>query len=148
MYAREIMTSHPVAITPDESVAKAAAVMRDLNVGILPVVNDRMRMRLEGLITDRDIVIRCVAQGHDPECHVREHMTTGPLHTVRPDAEVDDVIDLMSESRVRRIPVTEDGERLVGLITQTDIGLRLGPIRPYKVEQLIERISQHGYVRH
>src|SRR5512134_1154594 len=137
MQAREIMTSHPVTITPDESIAKAAAVMRDLDVGILPVVTDRTRMRLEGLITDRDIVIRCAAQGHEPICHVREHMTTGPLHTVHPDAEVDDVIDLMSESRVRRIPVTEDGGRLVGLITQTDIGLRLGPIRPYKVEQLI-----------
>jgi CBS-domain-containing membrane protein len=60
---------------------------------------------------------------------------------------VDEVIELMSECRVRRIPVTEDNGRLVGLITQTDIGLRLGPIRPYKVEQLIERISQHGYAR-
>jgi CBS domain-containing protein len=53
----------------------------------------------------------------------------------------------MSEKSVRRIPVTDESGRLLGLITQTDIGLRLGPIRPYKVEQLIERISQHGYAR-
>jgi CBS domain-containing protein len=147
MRARDIMTGNPVVVTPDESIALAAALMRDLDVGFLPVVNNRMRMRLEGVITDRDMVIRCASQGHAPVCRIREHMTADGLHTVRPDADIDEVIELMGSAHVRRIPVIEPEGRMVGIITQTDIARRLGPIDPSKVEELVERLSEHSYAR-
>jgi len=142
MLARQIMSSNPAAVTPDEPIHHAASIMRDRDVGIVPVVKDRSSMRLEGLITDRDIVIRCVALQHDPSCAVRDHMTTDHLDTVHPDADIDDVIALMEWDRVRRILVVAEDNRVVGVIAQADLALKLGPREPLQVEEVIQRVSE------
>ncbi|HEX6534597.1 MAG TPA: CBS domain-containing protein [Gemmatimonadaceae bacterium] len=142
MRASDIMTPNPRAVTPGDTTRTAAGVMRDLDVGAVPVVADLASMRLEGVLTDRDIAVRCVAAGHHDRCRVEEHMTSGPLATVHPDDDVADVLALMERERVRRVPVVTDGTRLTGIIAQADIAMRLGPNEPRVVEQLLERVSE------
>lgn len=134
------MSSRPSVVTGDEPVAAAARTMRDRNVGMVPVVDDRAHLHLRGLITDRDIVVRCVAEHHPGECRVEDHMTTARLRTVTADADVSEVVSRMMEDQVRRILVTEGG-RLIGVIAQADLALKAGPLEPLRVEEALERIS-------
>jgi CBS domain-containing protein len=142
MKARDIMTPAPAVVTPDAPIVRAAEIMRDLEVGIVPVVDDVSRMRLEGVLTDRDIAVRCVAQRHDAKCLVRDHMTARNIDTVTPDADVTEVIAKMEQDRVRRIPVVDEAKRLVGIIAQADLAVKLGPKEPLEVEHMLERVSE------
>src|SRR5674476_1468190 len=87
MRARDLMTSDPLVVTPTDHVSRAAEIMRATRVGCVPVVQSSESPVLLGLITDRDIAVRCVAKGHDSKCDVKAHMTAGPLQTVGPDAD-------------------------------------------------------------
>ena len=140
MRARDVMTPNPDVVTPDEPVTRAAELMRDRNVGIVPVVEDRSTMKLRGVITDRDIAIRHVASGHDNRCRVGDEVSKDRLATVRPDADVKDVMEVMKREQVRRVPVVESDNRLVGIIAQADIAER-GPSEK-EVGKVVERISQ------
>lgn len=148
MQARDIMTAEPVFVTPDEPIARAAALMREHDVGIVPVVHDHADRRLEGVITDRDITIRCVAERHDGACRVRDHMTVDRLDTVRPDADLSDVLARMERDQVRRIPVVDERQRLLGIVAQADVATRYGAAHPREVEALLERISAPALARH
>ncbi|MGQ0813439.1 MAG: CBS domain-containing protein [Gemmatimonadota bacterium] len=136
--ARDIMTANPRVVTPDDSISRAAEIMRDSDVGVVPVVEDQGSMRLAGVVTDRDIAVRVVADGRGSDCRTREVMSSG-LATVRPDDDVDQVLDLMKREQVRRIPVV-DGERLVGIIAQADVATDLGDDR--KTGDVVEKISE------
>jgi CBS domain-containing protein len=94
------------------------------------------------VITDRDIVIRCVAEGHAPTCVVRDHMTADRVGTVRPDDDVRDVVAKMEHDQIRRIPVVSDGFRLTGVIAQADVALKMGPKEPLLVTDLVEKVSE------
>lgn len=148
MQARDIMTPDPSVVTPQDPIARAAEVMRERNVGMVPVVDDPSNMRLEGVVTDRDIAVRCVAAGHDGSCPVRDHMSTDDLDVVRADADISEVIDKMETDQVRRIPVVADGSRLVGIIAQADLAVKLGPKDPTLVEEVLERISEPARGEH
>jgi CBS domain-containing protein len=137
MKARDIMTANPRTVTPDDSIARAAEIMRDTDVGIVPVIEDSGTMRLAGVVTDRDIAVRIVAEGRDSNVNVREIMSSG-LATVRPDDDIDRVTQLMKTEQVRRIPVCE-GDRLVGIIAQADVA-REG--RDRKTGDVVEKISR------
>ena len=128
------MTAHPSVITPDEPVSRAAAVMRDRRVGMLPVIDNLSDRHLQGVLTDRDIVVRCVATGHGLDVAVREHMTARHLTTVRLDDEVGDVAHKMRRDHVRRIPVLSDDDRVVGVVAVVDLATRLRPADPALVE--------------
>mgnify|MGYP001550965382 CR=1 FL=1 len=141
MKARDIMTSNPSVITQREPVSRAAEIMRDLDVGIVPVVDDPSSMRLLGVITDRDIAVRCVAKKHGSSCTVGDHMTSAHLDTVRPDDDISAVITLMEREQVRRIPVVSDDNRLTGVIAQADLATKVGPNDPQKVEEVLQRVS-------
>jgi CBS domain-containing protein len=140
MKARDLMTKDPQVVTVNQRVSDAARIMRDQGVGCVPVVDATSTMRVKGVITDRDIAVRCAAERHVDDCPVIEHMTAGPLDTVGPDSDVEDVMELMELDRVRRILVTE-GDRLIGIIAQADLALKEGPLEPLKVEQVLERVS-------
>ncbi len=145
MKARDVMTSNPDVLTPDEPVTRAAQLMRDRNVGIVPVVEDKSSMKLRGVITDRDIAIRHVAEGHGNSCRVADEVSRQPLATVQPDADVKDVMNVMKREQVRRVPVVEGDNRLVGIIAQADIAER-GPSEK-EVGKVVEKISQGGKKR-
>lgn len=141
MNVSQIMTVNPSCVLPDDSLAVAARIMRALGVGIVPVIDNRRTRRLIGLVTDRDIAIRCVAEGHEASCSVSEHMTSAPLHTVTVDAGVSEAMALMEWHQVRRIPVVAASGRLCGIITQSDVARAVGPGRPVEVERMLARIS-------
>jgi CBS domain-containing protein len=137
--ASDIMTSNPEVVLPIESVVQAAEIMRDCEVGFVPVVSDRESMHLLGVITDRDIAVRHVAERHTRDCSVQEHMTAEGLATATPDMDVSDVYDLMEQQQVRRIPVTENG-RIVGVIAQADVAMK--ETQSDEVARVVERISE------
>jgi CBS domain-containing protein len=141
MNARDIMTAEPFCVTPTDTVRRAADVMRELDVGAVPVVDDILNPVIRGIITDRDITVRCVAEGHAPTCLVRDHMTAAPLQVVRPEADVAEVIQTMEEAQVRRVPVVKADGTLAGIIAQADVATKLGPKYPGTIEELLERIS-------
>ena len=120
MKARDIMTSNPEVITPDDSLQQAARLMRDGGFGAVPVVDDENTREVIGIITDRDIAIRHVAEGHDGSCRVSDHMTKD-VEVVRADSDLEDVEDIMSDEQVRRVPVVDENDRLIGMIAQADL---------------------------
>jgi CBS domain-containing protein len=139
------MSTQLYVATWDEPVSVAAALMRDKEVGIIPLVNDRSSMRLVGVITDRDLAVRCVARRHDGSCTISDHMTWSDLVTAHPDEDPADIMERMEHAKIRRVPVVEDG-RLVGIIAQADIATKLGRSDPAGVEQLVERISRAAVI--
>ena len=141
MKARELMTASPEAVTPSDLVQKAAEIMRDRDVGFVPIVDDRKSMKLAGVITDRDITVRHVAAGHPRECKVNEHMTNAGIETVGPEAELEQVLEIMQRAQVRRVPVVEADGRLVGVIAQADIAVDGGGTAE-EVAETVERISE------
>jgi CBS domain-containing protein len=142
MKAKDIMTRKPKSVTPETSVREAARLMKEEDVGVLPVVDRDGSDHLVGIVTDRDIAIRHVAEGHDSSsCPVREAMTSS-VRTVREDDEVDAVMDLMGREQVRRIPVVDERGGLVGIVAQADIVREARDDK--KAERTIEKISDPG----
>ena len=143
MQAREIMSKDPRTVTPDLTVREAAQLMKSEDVGVLPVVEaEGGDKRLVGMVTDRDIAIRVVAEGRTgDEARVRDIMSGNPK-TVRENDNVDDVLELMGREQVRRIPVVDDRGTVVGIIAQADIAREAHD--ETKVEDTIEQISQPG----
>ncbi len=123
MKARDVMTSDPECVTPESSLQQAARLMRDGGFGAVPVVRDTTNREVIGIITDRDIAIRHVAEGHTSSCAVRDHMTSD-IQLVRPDDDLDDVEDLMADEQIRRVPVVDENDSLIGMIAQADVARR------------------------
>lgn len=147
MKARDIMASNPEALVPEDTASHAARIMRKMDIGALPVVEDRTGMRLVGILTDRDLTIRHVAEHHTADCEVRHHMTErgepSEFATARPEDTIEYVMELMTKHQVRRIPVVaEDDERLVGVVALADIAREVGPREPGEVVHVLEQISE------
>ncbi|WP_030059474.1 CBS domain-containing protein [Streptomyces novaecaesareae] len=117
--ARDIMHTGAQCIGAHQTLAEAAKMMRDKNVGALPICGDDQK--LKGIITDRDIVLRCVAEGKDPAAMTAMELS-GHLHCVRADDSMEMVLRKMEQHQIRRIPVI-DGERLVGMISEADLAM-------------------------
>jgi CBS domain-containing protein len=111
------MTTKPRSIGTTDSVVEAARVMRDEHVGSLPVVEDG---RLTGMITDRDIAIRIVAEGADPQSVKVGDIASRRVVTAEPDQDLDEARRLMAQHQVRRLPIVE-GDELVGILAQADV---------------------------
>ncbi|HSJ25546.1 MAG TPA: CBS domain-containing protein [Longimicrobiales bacterium] len=141
MKARELMSSDLECVTRQDSLSRAAQIMKQADIGAVPVVEDQNSMRLVGVITDRDIAVRHVAGDNADDCTVGDHMTDGRLFTCSPDDEVDQVLRTMKSQQVRRVPVVE-GERLVGIIAQADIATDLSD--DSRTGEVVERISEPG----
>jgi CBS domain-containing protein len=132
---KEVMTRDVRACEPNATVAEAAKVMAQEDVGPVPIVEDG---RLVGIVTDRDIVVRVVAEGRDPNATTVREIASTELVTVSPDDDLDDALNLLAERQVRRLPVVE-GDRLVGIVAQADIA-RLG--KDKKTGEVVEEISR------
>jgi len=117
---RNMMTSNVRTCRPDSSVAEAARIMADLNVGFVPIVD--AHEHVTGVITDRDIVLRCVAHGHGADGRVSTYMTE-PVVTCTAQTDAHEAADLMARSQIRRLCVVE-GKRLVGVVALGDLAVR------------------------
>ena len=124
MNIRDVMTPNPSCVTPEDSIQNAARIMRDMDTGAVPVVENG---RPVGIVTDRDIVVRGVAEDGQLNRPVRE-IVTGSIVCASPDMSTREAADLMSEHQVRRLPVVEN-ERLVGIVSIGDLAVKEGKDR-------------------
>ena len=137
MQLREIMTSDVQLTNPAMKLKDAAALMRDGDFGLLPVGEDD---RLVGTITDRDITVRAVAEGKDPNtATVREAMSEGIRYCFE-DQDVDEAAELMSEEQIRRLPVLNRDKRLVGIVALADLATTMEAAEP--AGQALEGVSE------
>ncbi|MBK0377431.1 MULTISPECIES: CBS domain-containing protein [Streptomyces] len=122
--AKDIMHSGARWIPAHETLDRAAQLMREHNVGALPVSADGDSDRMVGIITDRDIVVGCVAKGHDPAKVTAGDLAQGTPRWIEADADVDAVLEEMQTHRIRRLPVVEN-KKLVGMISEADLAQHL-----------------------
>ncbi|MDW5611354.1 MULTISPECIES: CBS domain-containing protein [Mycolicibacterium] len=132
--AREIMHTGVTCVGEHETLAEAARRMAELGIGALPVCGDDDR--LHGMVTDRDIVIKCIAAGHDPAAVTVGELAQGSVYHVDADADAQQMLTLMEEHQVRRLPVIDD-HRLVGIVSEADVARHLPE---YAVAQFVKAI--------
>jgi CBS domain-containing protein len=147
MRVQEIMTTNPAWVTPDTPVRDAARLMKDQDVGLLPVVDRDESKHLLGVITDRDIAVRYVADSDISMSKSVRDVMTHDVTTCQPDNDVDDAMDLMGKEQVRRIPIVDERGSLVGVVAQADIMLQAKDGKAAK--KTVEKISKpHGKHAH
>lgn len=134
--ARDVMSENPTTIGEADSLIDAARLMRELDVGALPICGEDGR--LKGILTDRDIVVRCLANGDDPAQTAAGALADGKPVTIDADADIRDALTLMEIHQVRRLPVIAD-QQLVGIIAQADIALSLSAT---ETGETVEAISE------
>ena len=141
MQAREIMTDNPTCCTPDDTVQDAARKMMDADCGCLPVVSDLETRELIGVVTDRDLACRCLGEGKGADTRVHEVMSADPS-CCTPEADLDEVAQIMSERQVRRVPVIDDQGCCVGMIAQADLARADRGVSDRQVGRTVEQISE------
>jgi CBS domain-containing protein len=117
----DVMTRHPRAVEAHTSVREAARLMEGDDVGSLPVVEMQDSARLIGVLTDRDIALRVVAAGRDPETTAVSEVASREVLTITPDDDLDDALEKMARAQVRRLPVVIGDGELVGILSQADL---------------------------
>jgi len=132
----EVMTDSPRAVTPETSVSEAAQLMKSDDIGSLPILDGD---QLAGMVTDRDIVIRAVAEGKDPRGMPVREVASRELVTVHADEDLSSALQLMASQQVRRLPVVDDDGRLVGVLAQADVALEA---KEKAVGEMVEDISR------
>lgn len=120
MKARDIMHRDATCIPATETIDRAAQMMRNMDVGALPICNND---RLIGMLTDRDIVVRCIAEGHDPSKVTAGDLAQGTPRWVSADTDVSEVLEMMEQAKIKRLPVIDmqNNKKLVGMICESDL---------------------------
>ena len=133
---KDVMTSNPCTIDADKSVAYAAKMMKEEDVGLAPIVEGD---KLIGMLTDRDIAIRVVAEGRNPDQVTVREVASKQVVTIDPQQDLDEALRIMAKHQVRRLPVVEEDGRLVGVVAQADVA-REGD--DTQTGELVQEISQ------
>jgi CBS domain-containing protein len=142
MKVKDLMTKKPAVAMPDMELSKVARLMADHNVGSIPVVENKDNLRVIGMVTDRDIATRAVAEGKNPlQMHASDIMST-PVITVQEDDDVQDVAKLMQKNLVRRVPVVDQQGSVRGMVAQADIALKTSDQTTADVVQEISKPTQ------
>lgn len=139
MKVSEIMTANPACCTPDSNLQEVAKMMLDNDCGAIPVCEDGNHKRPIGVITDRDITIRTVANGDNPLTMTAKSVMTKNVVTVTPETSVEDCLNLMEENQVRRIPVVDENGECCGMVAQADIATNASA---HETAEVVEKISQ------
>lgn len=141
----EVMTREPACCEPGDSITKVASIMKREDVGSVPVVDSREDKKLIGMVTDRDLVVRVLAEGTAVErATVRDAMTSHPVSCVEGD-DVRKAVEAMADRQVRRMPIVDEQGRLTGIIAQADVATRVN--RDETTGELVEAISEPGLTR-
>ncbi len=139
MKIRELMTPDPVCCTPEDSAQKVAKILRDQDIGSVPVVMDQSSRKLVGMITDRDLCCSIVAEGLDPaNTKIDRLFSLNPV-TCREGENINNCEQLMQEHQIRRIPIVDGEERCIGIVTQADLALKENA---EKVSKTVAEISK------
>ena len=135
---REVMTPDPQCVSERDSIIEAARIMQDADTGIVPVVDDSRK--IIGMVTDRDIVVRLIAEGKDVQkARVNEVMTKS-VRKVDEDSPISEVVELMSNAQIRRVPVVNNRDEIVGIVSMADLANSTTPTG--KVGKAMEQISE------
>ena len=143
MRIKDIMTPDPACCTPDTTAREAAGLMRERDCGAIPVVETRESRRPIGIVTDRDLAVRGLAEGHGPDTPVRELMSERP-HAALADDEVETVRQVMMQQKVRRVPVTDAGGAIIGIVAQADLARHDEAVSDRELGKVVEAISEPG----
>ena len=135
--ARDVMTPDPACCSPGTTLDEVAKLMAQADCGEIPVIDPTDR--IVGVVTDRDIVCRVVAAGKNPMAYTAETCMTGPVVTVRADAPLADVVATMEKNQIRRVPVVDDRDSCVGIISQADVSWSGGTA---EVAKLVRDVSR------
>lgn len=136
----DVMTKNPVCCQPGDMVEKVAQLMQSENVGSIPVIENEQSQKLVGIVTDRDLVLQIIARGRDVKATRVEDVMTRKVVTCRAEDDLQKALDLMGEHQLRRIPIVDDDNRVVGIIAQADVATRVH--LPEKTGEIVEEISQ------
>lgn len=136
-HVRDVMTRNPEAVSERDSIRDVARIMKDQDTGVVPVVDGK---RIIGLITDRDIVVRGIAEGRDVTTVKVNEIMTKSIRSVKEDTPLNEVLDLMSNAEIRRVPVVNGNDELVGIISLGDIAENTNADN--RVGKAVEDISQ------
>ena len=140
MTCSEIMTKNPECCVPSDSVMKAAQLMKSEDVGPIPIVADKEEKKLTGIVTDRDLAVKVVAEARDPKTTQIEEVMSEGLVTCRENDDVQSVLKLMEDNQLRRIPVVDRNDRLMGIIAQADVATRMASSRA--TAKVVEQVSR------
>ncbi len=136
----DVMTKNPSCCLPTDTVAKAAQWMRDEKVGSIPVIENEKTKKLIGIVTDRDLALEVIANGRDTKTtKVSDVMTQGVI-TCNVDDDVQKAVDAMADKQLRRIPVVDADQKIVGIISQADVATRID--EPQETAKMVKEISQ------
>ena len=142
MLAKDLMTRDPACCTPNQTLEEVARLMKEHDCGCIPVVDEEESRRLVGVVTDRDLACRAIAEGLGTATAVETVMTAEPV-CCSPDSEVAEIERLMSDRQVRRLPVEDGDGCCVGIIAQADLALAEDRgVSDREVGRVVERISQ------
>jgi CBS domain-containing protein len=136
----EVMTTNPVCCLPGEMAAKAAEKMKSENVGSIPVIESEQTRKLVGIVTDRDLALKVVAAGLDGKSTKVEAVMTRQVVTVHAQDDVQKALDAMAQHQLRRIPVVDSDNQILGIIAQADVATRVD--QPEKTAEMVKEISQ------
>jgi CBS domain-containing protein len=137
----EVMTKLPVCCLPTDSVAKVADVMKNRNIGSIPVIENEQTQKLTGIVTDRDLAMRIIAEGRDAKSTKVEAVMTRKVVTCFTGDDVQMALNAMAEHQLRRIPVVDHDNKIMGIITQADVATRIN--QPEKTAEMVKEISQN-----
>ena len=136
----EVMTKNPLCCLPEDRVTKAAGLMKSENIGSIPVVENEQTKKLVGIVTDRDLALRIVAEGLDAKSTKVDAVMTRKVVTCRAEDDLQKALDAMAENQLRRIPVVDGDHKIVGIIAQADVATRVD--QPHKTAAMAKEISQ------
>jgi CBS domain-containing protein len=136
----EVMTKKTVCCLPDDLVTEAAELMKKEHVGSIPIIEDEQSRKLVGIVTDRDLTIRIVAEGLDAKSTKIESIMTRNVVTCSAEDDLQKVVDAMSKYQLRRIPVVDDDNKILGIIAQADVAMHFD--HPKRTAAMVKEISQ------
>ena len=136
----KVMTRTTVCCLPNDTVARAARLMKRENVGAIPVIENQQTQKLVGIVTDRDLALKIVAAGRDAKSTQVKVVMTRKVVTCHPEDGLQMALDAMSEHQLRRIPVVDKDNKILGIIAQADVATRLN--KPEKIAEVVKQISQ------
>jgi len=138
MKIREVMSANPICCVLEDTAQQVAQIMCDHNIGSVPVVIDQQSRKLAGMITDRDLCCSVIAAGLDPRTTKIDRFVSGELVTCRDGENIDKCEKAMQQHQVRRIPIVDGEDRVIGIVSQADLALK---DKPEKVSQTVKAIS-------
>lgn len=136
----EVMTKEPVCCLPEDTVTKVAQWMQRDNVGSIPVIENNQTQKLVGIVTDRDLVLQVIAKGQDARATKVQTVMTRKVVTCLADDDLQKALDAMAEHQLRRIPIVDSNQKIVGIIAQADVATRVN--QPEKIAEVVKEISQ------